>query len=133
MRQEDYIVMPANDKELKVLSQKNKHQIRIDLGDTEMVINVEFDDVITIDTPEKDGYEFLYFETKDGEKLQDNKLHIEDKDYVIKAVWAKIPEKALPQTGEDNNILRIIYATITIISFGFAVFMDKKDYRVLHT
>jgi LPXTG-motif cell wall-anchored protein len=127
MQQEDYVIMPASDKEMKALSQKNKHQIKIDLGDTEMIIDVEYDDVITIDSPEKDGYEFLYFETKDGEKLQDNKLHIEDKDYVIKAVWAKIPGKALPQTGENNNILLIIYATITIISFGFAVVMVSKS------
>ena len=127
MQQEDYVIMPASDKEMKALSQKNKHQIKINLGDTEMIIDVEYDDVITIDSPEKDGYEFLYFETKDGEKLQDNKLHIEDKDYVIKAVWAKIPGKALPQTGENNNVLLIIYSAITIMSFGFAVVMVSKS------
>jgi LPXTG-motif cell wall-anchored protein len=127
MQQEDYVTMPASDKELKALSMKNKHQIKIDLGDTEMVIDVEFDDVITIDSPEKDGYEFLYFETTDGEKIYDNKLHIQDKDYVIKAVRSKIPERALPQTGEKaSNVLMILWTTLTIISLGTMVYIIRK-------
>ncbi len=127
MQQEDYVTMPASDKELKALSMKNKHQIKIDLGDTEMVIDVEFDDVITIDSPEKDGYEFLYFETNDGEKIYDNKLRVEDKDYVIKAVWSKIPERALPQTGEKaSNVLMILWTTLTIISLGTMFYIIRK-------
>ena len=127
MQQEDYVIMPASDKELKALSQKNKHQIKIDLGDTEMIIDVEYDDVITIDSPEKEGYEFLYFETNDGEKLQENKLRIEDKDYVIKAVWSKIPEKALPQTGEKaSNILIVLWAALTMITLGVATYIIRR-------
>ncbi len=127
MQQEDYVTMPANDAEIKALSQKNKHQIKIDLGDKELVIDVEYDDVITIDSPEKEGYEFLYFETNDGEKIYDNKLHIEDKDYVIKPVWSKIPTMSLPKTGEQNSdILLILYSIITIMAFGTAIFFASK-------
>ena len=127
MQQEDYVTMPASDKEIKALSQKNKHQIKIDLEDRELVIDVEFDDVVTIDSPEKDGYEFLYFETNDGERIYNNQLHIEDKDYVIKPVWSKLPTMALPQTGEKNSdILLILYLMITIMSFGTAIFFASK-------
>ena len=127
MQQEDYVTMPANDKEIKALSQKNKHQIKIDLEDRELVIDVEFDDVITIDSPEKDGYEFLYFETTDGEKIYNNKLRIEDKDYVIKPVWSKLPTMVLPQTGENNSdILLILYSIIAIMAFSTAIFGASK-------
>ena len=127
MQQEDTIIMPASDKEIKALSQKNKHQIKIDLGDTEMIIDVEYDDVITIDEPEKNGYEFLYFETIDGERIYDNKLHIDDKDYVIKAKWAKIPEVSLPQTGETvSDVLIVLWTALTLVSLGFVTYIIRR-------
>ena len=80
-------------------------------------------------SPEREGYEFLYFETDDGQKIYDNKLHIDDKDYYIKAVYSKIPTISLPQTGEDNHgRLIALYGILVLMAFGTAdFFLSKRD------
>ncbi len=127
MHQEDYVTMPANDKEIKAISMKNKHQVKINLDEEDIILDVEYDDTIVIDKPEKNGYEFLYFETEDGKKVYENKLYIDDKDYVIKPVWGKIPEMNLPQTGENDTALLAIYTIITIASFALAIELARKN------
>ena len=98
--------------------------------DDEKEVEADYDDDIELDIPEKDGYEFLYFETDDGQKIYDGKLHIGDKDYTIKTVWAEIPKMELPKTGEEkNHILLIIYILITITSFGFALDLATESKR----
>ncbi len=126
-KQEDYIEMLASDKQIKAISQKNIHKVTVDLGDVEKYKMVEYDDVIDLEIPYRDGYEFLYFKTKDGEKIYDNKLRIDDKDYYIEAVYAEIPTISLPQTGEDNDALIIaLYAILTVMSLGTAIFFIHK-------
>ena len=44
MKQEDYVTM-SGDKEIKAISQKNRHKVTVDLGDIEIIIDVEYDDV----------------------------------------------------------------------------------------
>ena len=84
---------------------------------------VEYDDTLDFETPYREGYEFLYFESDDGNKIYDNKLHIDDKDYYIKAVYSKIPTISLPQTGEDNRGRVIaLYGILTLMAFGAADF-----------
>ena len=105
---------------------RNTRKIKID-DDKE--IEADYDDDVELDIPEKDGYEFLYFETDDGKKIYDGKLHI-DKDYNLKTVWAEIPKLDLPKTGEENsNILLIIYIIITITSFTFAFDLATENKR----
>ena len=126
----DYLIMPAADQYIKATSQKNKHEIEVKKGNDIEKIEVDYDDDIELEIPEKDGYEFLYFETEDGQKIYDGKLHIEDKDYKIRTVWAKIPTMDLPKTGEEkNNILLIVYILITITSFGFALDLATENKR----
>ena len=128
--QEDFLIMPAADQYIKAISQKNKHEVEVKIGNETKTIETEYDDEIELEIPEKEGYEFLYFETEDGEKIYDGKLHIEDKDYKIKTVWAKIPTMDLPKTGEEkNHILLIIYILITITSFGFALDLATENKR----
>ena len=122
-KQEDYITMGASEKQIKATSQKNKHKVTVDLGDIEKETIVEFDDTLDFETPYREGYEFLYFETDDGQKLYDNKLHIDDKDYYVKAIYSKIPTISLPQTGEDNHgRLIALYGIIVLMAFGVADF-----------
>ena len=99
--------------------------------DDEKEVEADYDDDIELDIPEKDGYEFLYFETDDGQKIYDGKLHIGDKDYTIKTVWAEIPKMELPKTGENDNdnILLIIYIIIAITSFAFAIDLGTENKR----
>lgn len=106
---------------------RNTRKIKID-DDKE--VEADYDDDVELEIPEKDGYEFLYFETDDGQKIYDGKLHIEDKDYNIKTVWAEIPKMDLPKTGEENsNILLIVYIIITITSFTFAIDLATENKR----
>ena len=121
--------MPAADQYIKAISQKNKHEIEVKKGNDTEKIEVDYDDDIELEIPEKDGYEFLYFETDDGQKIYDGKLHIEDKDYKITTVWAKIPTMDLPKTGENDNILLIVYIMITITSFIFAIDLATENKR----
>ncbi len=125
----DYLIMPAADQYIKATSQKNKHEIEVKKGNDIEKIEVDYDDDIELEIPEKDGYEFLYFETEDGQKIYDGKLHIEDKDYKITTVWAKIPTIDLPKTGENDNILLIVYIMITITSFIFAIDLATENKR----
>ena len=121
-KQEDYITM-SGDKEIKAISQKKKHKVVVDLGDVKKSTTVEYDDTLDFETPYREGYEFLYFESDDGNKIYDNKLHIDDKDYYIKAVYSKIPTISLPQTGEDNRGRVIaLYGILTLMAFGAADF-----------
>ena len=121
-KQEDYITM-SGDKQIKAISQKNKHKVTVDLGDIEKYTIVEYDDTLDFETPYREGYEFLYFETDDGQKIYDNKLHVDDKDYYIKAVYSKIPTISLPQTGEDNHgRLIALYGILVLMAFGTADF-----------
>ena len=122
LKQEDYITM-SGDKQIKAISQKNRHKVTVDLGDIEKETTVEYDDTIQLDTPQRDGYEFLYFETDEGKKIYDNKLHIEDKDYYVKAIYSKLPTISLPQTGDDNHgRLIALYAIIVLMAFGTVEF-----------
>ncbi len=125
----DYLVMPAADQYIKAISQKNKHEVEVKIGNETETIETEYDDEIELEIPEKEGYEFLYFETEDGEKIYDGKLHIEDKDYKIRTVWAKIPDLDLPKTGENDHILLIVYIIITITSFIFAIDLATENKR----
>ena len=131
-KQEDYITM-SGDKQIKAISQKNKHKVTVDLGDIEKYTIVEYDDTLDFDTPYREGYEFLYFETDDGKKIYDNKLHVDDKDYYIKAVYSELPTISLPQTGEDNHGRVIaLYGIIVLMAFGTADFflsVRKKKYN----
>ena len=127
---QEFIIMPASDQYIKAISQKNKHEVEVKRGDETETIETEYDDEIELDIPEKEGYEFLYFETEDGQKIYDGKLHIEDKDYKIKPVWAEIPPMDLPKTGEErDNTLLIIYILITITSFTFAIDLATENKR----
>ena len=122
MKQEDYITM-SGDKQIKAISQKNKHKVTVDLGDVKKEGSFEYDDTISLDTPYREGYEFLYFETDDGHKIYDNTLHIDDKDYYLKAVYSKLPTISLPQTGEDQSGRVIaLYAIIALMAFGTVEF-----------
>ena len=125
----EYLIMPAADQYIKAISQKNKHEVEVKIGNETETIETEYDDEIELEIPEKEGYEFLYFETEDGEKIYDGKLHIEDKDYKIRTVWAKIPDLDLPKTGENDHILLIVYIIITITSFIFAIDLATENKR----
>ena len=125
----EYLIMPAADQRIKAISQKNKHEVEVKTGNDTEKIETEYDDEIELEIPEKEGYEFLYFETDDGEKIYDGKLRIKDKDYVIRTVWAKIPDLDLPKTGENDHILLIIYIIITITAFAFAIDLATENKR----
>ena len=128
MKQEDYVTM-SGDKQIKAISQKNQHKVTVNLGDVEKYKIVEYDETVDFEIPYREGYEFLYFETDDGQKIYDNKLHIDDKDYYVKAVYSKIPTISLPQTGEDNHgRLIALYGILTLMAFGTAdFFLSKRD------
>jgi uncharacterized repeat protein (TIGR02543 family) len=106
--------------------ERKSYKLTIDKDEN---IEVDYDDDIELEIPEKDGYEFLYFETEDGQKIYDGKLHIEDKDYKITTVWAKIPTIDLPMTGENDNIFLIIYIVITLTAFIFAYDLATENKR----
>ena len=51
----------------------------------------------------------------------------EDKDYVIKAKWAKIPEVSLPQTGETvSDVLIVLWTALTLVSLGFVTYIIRR-------
>lgn len=128
MKQEDYVIM-SGDKQIKAISQKNQHKVTVNLGDVEKYKIVEYDETVDFEIPYREGYEFLYFETDDGQKIYDQKLHIDDKDYYVQAVYSKIPTISLPQTGEDNHgRLIALYGILTLMAFGTAdFFLSKRD------